>query len=138
MHKDKGISISEKHGVNPSLMQCFYCMRDVGVALLGKLPDDAEAPRRICLNKEPCDECKKFMKAGIILISVRDDCKEGDDDPYRTGAWVVVKEEALRRVVTTPDLVDHICKVRFAFMPDEAWDGLGLPREKEGETNAQG
>lgn len=28
-----GIRVSKKHGVNPSLEQCFICMKEVGVSI---------------------------------------------------------------------------------------------------------
>lgn len=125
--EEPSIRVSKKHGVNPSLLQCFYCIKDVGVALMGKLPGDKEAPRRVCADKEPCDECKKHMEAGIILISVRED--DATMNPYRTGGWVVLREDAVRRIVQPVELAQHICWVRFAFVTDEAWATLGLPRE---------
>jgi hypothetical protein len=133
--RKNSIRLSEQHGVNPSLMQCFVCGEDVGVALLGKLPGDEQAPHRICFgpNDEPCDKCKDHMKMGIILISVRDG--EEGDNPYRTGGWCVVREEAIKRWLEEGDneeLLTDILKRRMAFLPDEVWDMIGLPR---GETN---
>jgi hypothetical protein len=37
------IRLSEKHGVNPSLMLCFYCGEASGVALLGRLKGDQDS-----------------------------------------------------------------------------------------------
>ena len=123
------LRLSENHGVNPSVEQCFVCMKDKGVVLFGKLKGDVEAPRTVCLDSEPCDECKKHMDMGIILISVRDGEEGGN--PYRTGGWVVVREEFVERVFNPPELVEHVLKKRMAFMPDEAWNMLGLPRGDE-------
>jgi len=74
-----------------------------------------------------CQECQGHMKKGIILVSVRDD-QVGEKNPYRTGGWVIMKEEALRRLVTQPELADQICRKRMCFLPDEVWDKVGLPR----------
>lgn len=125
------IRLSEKHGVNPSLEQCFVCMKDVGVVLFGKLKGDAEAPGRVCLgpNSEPCDECKGFMEQGVILISVRKG--ESGNNPYRTGGWCVVKDEAITRWGMSPELEESILKRRMAFIDDETWNMIGLPREHE-------
>ncbi len=118
----KGIRISKKHGVNPSLEQCFVCGEDIGVILFGRLPEDKKAPRQVCLNQEPCDKCKKYMEQGIILISVKDE--EPSNNPHRTGGWAVVKEEALLRVINDPKLLEK----RMIFVPDSAWAMLGLPK----------
>lgn len=122
------ICLSKKHGVNPSLMQCFYCLEDFGVAIVGRLPGDAEAPRRTCFDREPCDKCKGFMEQGIILISVSEDKTTDKNNPYRTGGWCVVKECVITTNVRPAELCDGILKARMAFVPDDAWGKLGLPR----------
>jgi hypothetical protein len=138
------IRLDPKHGVNPSVDVCFFCQQDRGVALLGVLTasqkrafeeagvtsyDDSAAPHRACYSREPCDECKGHMADGVILISV-DEEKSGDDpeNPYRTGGWVVVREEAITELINPPELLAHILRARIAFVPDDAWDMLGLPR----------
>ena len=127
--------LSQKHGVNPTLPVCFFCLRETGeVALLGRLPGDAEAPRHAVLDHQPCNECKKWMEKGIILISVSNSTQSGDN-PERTGGWCVVKDEALRDIIQTPEVLIDILKKRFAFVPDEVWDAMGLPREPEGEEH---
>jgi hypothetical protein len=125
------IRLSPKHGVNPSLALCYLCQEETGdIILPGKLPDDAEAPRRAVWTREPCDKCKGWMDQGCIFISVRD----GEPDhvnPYRTGGWVVLKTEAverMREVVKPESLIDHILQARVAFLEDATWNALGLPR----------
>lgn len=123
------IRISEKHGFNPMLVVCFYCQKDRGdIALFGRLPGDAEAPRRGVIAMDPCDECKGYMKQGIILISY-DEAKTTDKkNPYRSGGWCVLKEEAVKRMFKEGELLDAVLKCRFAFMDDQTWDHIGLPR----------
>jgi hypothetical protein len=140
-----GLRLSEQHGVNPSVEQCFVCMKDVGVVLFGQMKGDAEAPRKVCLgpDSEPCDECKGHMEMGIILISVDESKTTDEKNPWRSGGWVVVKEDMIRRMFNPPELVEQVLKKRVAFMPDEAWDMIGLPRggddgpEREPEGTAQ-
>ena len=43
----RSITISKKHGVNPSILHCECCGKEYGLALLGKLKGDAEAPKDI-------------------------------------------------------------------------------------------
>ena len=100
------VKLSKKHGVNPVIQVCFWCQKDKNeVALLGKLPKDAEAPKRAVLNYEPCDECKKGMDTGITLISVQTTdngtqpiTKNKGQNLYPTGSWAVVKQEAAERI----------------------------------------
>lgn len=121
--------ISHKHGVNPSLSQCFYCGGDKNeVVLAGLMKGDREAPRKAVWSMEPCDQCAHFMKEGVILIEV-DEAKSTDrQNPHRAGAWVVIKDEAIKRIVTTPELAEDILRKRVAFLPTEVWDAIGLPR----------
>ena len=72
-----GIRISPKHGVNPSMSRCYFCDGEKNELILtGMLPGDAEAPREAVWNTEPCDQCKEYMKQGVIIISIRD----GEDE----------------------------------------------------------
>jgi len=122
-----GITLSPKHGVNPAIPRCYFCGKPKNqVILAGKLPKDAEAPQDAIWDSDPCDECLGYMKQGVILISVR--VGEQGDNPYRTGGWVVVRDEAIRRMVQPEELSEKILKERVAFVPDDAWDALGLPR----------
>lgn len=118
------IKLSKNHGVNPTIPKCFVCGEDKNeIILMGRLKDDAEAPKNICFDNEPCDKCKGYMKKGIIMISVRDG--ENTDNPYRTGGWVVLKEDAF------PNMSEEIKRIRICFVPDSRWDEIDLPRGKE-------
>lgn len=68
----KGIRISEKHGVNPSITICPICGKETGIVLLGKLKGDEKAPRYI--QGDVCDECKaKIADNECFVISVDED-----------------------------------------------------------------
>jgi len=97
------------------MYQCFLCGEDIGVVLDERLRNSF--PRRVgAIDMEPCDKCKKYMEDGIIFISVRDG--ERGENPYRTGGWVVVKEEVIP---------EHMRKQRVYFIEDAVWNKLGLP-----------
>jgi hypothetical protein len=71
------------------------------------------------------------MEAGVILISISDDTtaevmKEKIPNPYRTGGWVVVRQEYVERAFDGPSR-EFALKHRFMFIADEAWNMLGLP-----------
>lgn len=71
-----GIPISEKHGVNPGLMICWFCGEASGVALHGRINmNDPEAPRQMIYDMEPCSKCRDVMKEGIMFVEVKsEDC----------------------------------------------------------------
>lgn len=120
------IRLSDKHGVNPSITQCYYCGGDSGIALLGRMKGDKKAPMKIgVVDMRPCNKCEDYMKQGVILISVRNG--EEGNDPYRTGGWLVVLDSLIIKM-TTEEKASQILEDRWTFIPDEAWDFIGLPR----------
>ncbi len=126
------IRLSEKHGINPAIPRCYFCGAAKNTVILaGRLPGDQEAPRDAVWDKEPCDKCAGYMEQGIILISVDEKRSKDPQNPYRTGGWAVVTEDFIRRIVQPPELADGICKVRVAFVPDVAWQMLGLDKAVE-------
>ncbi len=121
------IRLSPKHGVNPSMAVCFFCNEPNGEIILpGRLKEDAEAPRYAVWNMDPCDKCKEYMKQGIICISVLTGSDE--KNPYRTGGWVVVKEDVMRKIIQPEDTLNAVMEKRVCFIDDQTWDMIGLPR----------
>lgn len=137
MKKQKSIRLSPKHGVNAAIPLCFFCGEPKNeVILAGRLKGDMEAPHSAVWDRRPCDKCAGLMTQGVMLLSVRDG--ESGDNPHRTGAMVVVRDDVIRRLVGPEELVEQIIKSRVCFVPDEAWDKMGLPRGAvEKEDNAQ-
>lgn len=82
----KGIRVSEKHGVNPSITICPICGKETGIALLGKLKGDKEAPMRML--SYPCDDCISKLGNDKIYILVI------DDQGYGTKA-IIIERSAL-------------------------------------------
>lgn len=177
--------LSQQYGVNPGLMQCFFCLEASGVILWGA-NRGRKAPHMACIDHQPCSKCEGYMKQGVIFVSVRDEdmeklkwhwqcphcharvekeivghkpstpicdstkeCKFSapamraqpdapTQNPYRTGGFCVMSEAFVKRVVRPQELVDHMLKARFAFVPDTVWDKLGLPRGSDEKPEASG
>lgn len=115
----KGIEISPKHGLNPTIPVCFWCGKEKNeIALLGRIREkttnrfganvtkrdsDIEAPRRMVLDYEPCDECKKWWDSGVAVLEVQQtpiqpNQPEIQKGLYPTGRFVVVTVEGAYRV----------------------------------------
>ncbi len=152
------IYLDDKHGVNPSIAQCFYCGQDDKLILVGKktkgfngVSDDNQMPQKCgIIDMEPCPECREFMNQGIILISISDDSENEmmlaneenrPPNPFRTGKFAVVKDHFIEHTINPPELAKDILLKRFCFVPDKAWSFLNLPddnidnRNKEEEDN---
>ena len=82
----KSIRLSEKHGVNPSITICPVCYKDTGIAILGRLKGDNEAPRKII--GDVCDDCiSKLGNDKIYILAI-------NDQGYSTKA-IIIERSAL-------------------------------------------
>ena len=67
----ENIRLSEKHEVNPSITVCPICGKEISIALLGKLKEDEEAPRKII--GDLCDDCiSKLGNDKIYILAIND------------------------------------------------------------------
>lgn len=102
-----GIKLSPKYGVNPTIPVCFWCGKPKNeLALLGRLKDDAEAPRNCVFDYEPCEECKKTWELGVALLGTSEEPIDASLPPikdtpeitlYPTGQWMVITKEAAKK-----------------------------------------
>ena len=90
-----------------------------------------------------CPECENHMKNGVVLISIRDD-QQGEENPFRTGGWAVVKDNYIEQIVKPKELADQILRKRVCFIPDAVWNQLpllpALPNKEneDGKTKEEG
>lgn len=144
-----GITLHKKYGVNPTMDRCFFCLEHNNIYLVGSHTQqfkdaglarpDGEMNMDIgVVDMEPCSKCEGYMKQGIILISIREPSASELDykgnlkgkipNPYRTGGWVVVNEDAIKRMINSDAMIEYALKTRWMFIIDQVWDMLGLPR----------
>ena len=102
--KKNTIALSPKYGVNPSITHCECCGKEIGIALMGKLKGDVEAPKEIAMGL--CEDCQKVVDAdGLLVIEVKDG--ETGPNPYRTGRMVGITKEAKEKLLKDPN--GNIC-----------------------------
>lgn len=89
------------------------------------------------VDMNPCNKCRDFMKLGVILITI-DDAKSDPNwnkpdgeknwmpNPYRTGGWFVVKDEAVIRIIQPKEMADWAIKHRWMFIEHSAAESMGL------------
>lgn len=118
--------ISKEHGLNPSLIVCFWCGEDTGeLALFGaSYPKGAEAPMRTVRDYAPCPKCKETFATGILLVEAsrtpiagRPELIEGI---WPTGAHAVITEKAAKELFTA-DVIDNVLKARMAALPPDVF-----------------
>ena len=100
----KNITLSPKHGVNPSIVICPVCKKETSIALFGKLKGDAEAPKTV--EGELCDECKKKY---ITIVEV-----ESETNKTSTGRCAYIPKDAVN--IDCPDGIALMCKEEFTKM----------------------
>lgn len=125
--------LSRKHGVNPCIAECYICGKSKNEILLTGLAgermaremgrEDGAMPMQAVFDVNPCEECKKL---GVALIEMSSEGR----DAKPTGRRCLMKEEAVRRVVTPLELQEHMLRVRAAYLTKETWDELGLSRQE--------
>jgi len=127
--------IHKEYGLNPTIAQCPLCGKEKNeIALLGDAMEE-QAPMKMVIDDEPCDECKEMMGAGILLISVKDGSDK--ENPYRTGLKAAIREEAFEKVF------GEIPTQRFAFVEDSVlkktgiYDHVNYPSLSEGVFSAK-
>lgn len=65
----KDITLSKNYGLNPSIIICPICGKDIGIALFGHIKGDKEASKYV--QGDLCDECKaKVNDNQCFVVSV--------------------------------------------------------------------
>lgn len=106
----KGIKISPKHGLNPTIPVCFWCGKQKNeIALMGRMENDIEAPKNMVLDYEPCEECQSHMAMGVAVLEASDHPNTEGQPPMQKGVY-----PTSRFVVVTTECAD---KVFNAYAP---------------------
>lgn len=124
------IRLSEKYGANPSLLRCFVCGKESGIAMLGRLPNDEEAPKSI-IDGDMCDDCKKKIKDGYVaMVEASNVCSDTKTinikDVRLAGRSVFVRKEMFGDRIDTSKGV--------MFCDKETMDGL-LSKAKKSDDS---
>ena len=102
MSKDS-ITLSPKHGLNPSILHCECCGKDYGLGMFGRLKGDEKAPKDIMHGF--CEDCSKVInQGGVMIVEVADgEGEKNPKNPYRTGRIVgCSKQYKERNNIKTP------------------------------------
>lgn len=119
-----------------ALTRCFLCGGGNEIFLNTKLTKHAaERVKKLhgkVIDVKPCPTCGEWMKKGIILLtfdeskSDKDWDKQSVPNPYRTGGFFVVKEEALARLGLPEKIMEFAKRRRWLFVEHQAAARLGL------------
>lgn len=126
-----------------ALTKCFFCGKDDRILLCtgythsGRPVRDLSEANGKVIDMEPCNECKGYMQQGIILIGIVSAMSEPNwnkpnqiPNPYRSGQFAVIKEEAMRRIFEGA-ILDFALKHRWMFAEAQALIELGICQPAE-------
>lgn len=126
------VKLSPKHGVNPTIPICFWCGKEKNeVALLGQInKEDTEAPKRVIMDYEPCEQCKELFSMGIHIIGVSTEpivetmfpiVNDDNIKLYPTGSMFVSTEEWVTSFLTANNqqsMLENVLSSRVLMLPD--------------------
>lgn len=125
---EMGRTLTRGQGGAITIPVCCICGDDKGeVMMLGELPQGAKVSKYTVLDLEPCDECKADMRRGIVLVEIEKGDPAKMRDIHRTGNVAVVEESEVENLTDDASIVSRVRETRFAFVPEDAWERLGLP-----------
>lgn len=76
--------------------------------------------------KNFCEECLKLAEQGIIFIGVDESKTEDMRNPWRTGLFVVVKEDVVKNIVSDSGMLESILKKRMTYISQDVAEAIGL------------
>lgn len=129
---------SDSFGV--ALTKCFFCLGDSDIVMNTRLYRGAakrvEQLNGKVISLHPCTKCAEFMKRGVILLSF--DPEKSDKgwnkqtlpNPYRTGGFFVVRDEAIKRIFD-PSVAEFALKNRWIYIEHDAAVSMGLFADRE-------
>lgn len=124
-----------------ALTRCFFCLEGdkivLNTLLTPHMAKSVESMNNMVIDMEPCQKCADYMKQGVIFITIDDSKSEPGwskpdgrtnwiPNPYRTGGFSVVRDEAVRKFINDPGMADWAIKHRWMFIEHEAAERLGL------------
>jgi len=113
---------------------CFWCGEDTGITMPKENYDIKTDGDEAILSYVPCAGCQTKMNAGITLFEVtaQPETPRPEIMPgfFPTGYLFVVDEAAFIAAIKH-DHVDTVLAQRYAFVPTEVIEMLGLRKKKE-------
>lgn len=72
-----------------------------------------------------CEECQGYADQGIIFVGIYEDKTEDMSNPYRSGLFAVVKEDAVKDMVEEP-LLSRILEKRMTYIDHDVAIQMGM------------
>jgi len=107
------------------MLKCPICGEGSEILLHRQLKDISKYDN--CASHTPCTKCQSVMRAnGVFLVEVDASKTTDESNPWRTGRLVAVRSAAIRKMITPTKLANDTIAKGMAYVPQEAWELLGL------------
>jgi len=127
-----------------ALTKCFFC-GEINHILLGRRLNahvkEIEDMNGKVIDMTPCSKCEEYMRQGVIIITfdpTKSDPnwhKDKMPNPYRTGGFFVIREEAVHNITDDKRIIDFMLNQRWIFIEHEAAEKIGLFAMAENENS---
>lgn len=130
-----------------ALTRCYFCGEPDKILLATKYYHTKSGMQPIhslkpmhdkVIDMEPCSKCQEWMKQGIILLTI-DEIKSDEGwnkqpipNPYRTGGFSVIRDEAFARMMPPGEIREFALRKRFMFIDQEVAEKIGLTAMEKG------
>ena len=125
-----------------ALTRCYFCGGSGDILLNTRL--SAPMAKKVkdmdgkVINMDPCQKCREFMGQGVILITFDPDKSEEGwnkgpvPNPWRTGGFFVLKDDAVRRLLGSENeaMLRFALEHRWMFIEHAAAEKIGLLESK--------
>lgn len=107
---------------------CKYCGEIIGLETRACKVGDNDS--NVIFSDEPCEQCKKNMEHGIMIVETENGQKD-IDMPVRTGRYIVIDEKSFKSLFKIGDKK----KARFFFMENSLFENVfGKEMKQEDKT----
>lgn len=109
----KNITLSPKHGLNPTIPVCAWCGKHKNeIALMGRIKtevrgEDPQAPMHCVLDYTPCDDCAEQWSIGVAILEATTEKPTPYRPPMQKDKGVDIYP-TMRMVVITPESASEI------------------------------
>lgn len=121
--------------------RCFFCGESSAIILHKSFGDVSAYHDKVC-DMTPCAKCADFMKQGIILIGIdaekstpgwntppargsADFRENWIPNPHRSGAFCVIREDALDHIFNNPEYNAWAKRTRWIFVEHDVLVQIG-------------
>jgi hypothetical protein len=135
-----------------ALTNCFFCGKPDKILLATRYDHKGDPVHDLVdyqgkvVDMDPCKECRELMNQGVILLAIDESKSEKDwnkppqdhnhlppekrpvwmPNPYRTGGFFVLRDEAVRRIFRPEAIADYALRHRWMFIEHSAAEKIGL------------